>query len=62
MVLTIYHYMFACYVCTAKYFFTLLVVYIGQLFGCCLTLLQEYKVTTAHIVHVLETEKKKFYS
>ena len=62
MVLTIYHYMFACYVCTAKYLFTLLVMYIGQLFGCCLTLLQENKVTISTTANVLETEKKKFYS
>ena len=54
MVLAIYLYMFACYVCTAMYEFTLLAVYIGLCFGCCLTLLQKIKLPLLYIVHVLK--------
>ena len=60
MALLVCQYLFACYVCTAGYLFALL-LYVGWLFGCCLTLLQENNVTTATTANVLETEKKKFY-
>ena len=56
MALLVSQYMFAYSVCTASYLFGLF-VYFGQLFGCCLTLLQVYSISTATTASVLETEK-----